>query len=393
MIYARGFERKKYMARIDYVRHSQGTMPHDYEHQTQRDYTILLLLPSVDAPCAPIERLEERLTHDLLSGVIVHGSKIAPVKELISRYGTSARTIRRLLDLLRQQGLLYAHGRHYESMPRNQTPAFTVVLIAFTGSRGMFTLPENETNFLRSCESACANSGMVLQVVVARRRNDRLILSDISGTREIALPKGDDLCGYIYMLDTADAFAHDIMRPLLAARKPVAVLDQAGVFPQDKKEYDNPRVRIFTTSGHELPGKEMTRYLLAKGHRNLAFISPFHRDAWSQNRCAGARRVLALAGSGHSLTEFTSDKSAKTGEYQNEARINSRSRRFEKQLLQWQQQAPILYHKELLALRNQDLVLRFMSVGTRAGVYALLDKAFKIAPLPRGLWPVIMPHS
>jgi len=330
-----------------------------------------------ELPRTPVERLEERMTQDLLSGAIARGARILSVKELISRYGASARTVRLILDSLRQQGLLYAYGRHYESIPGTRAQGFKVVLIAFTGSRGMFTLPENETGFLRSCENACVNSGALLQVVILRRRHNGLALSDISGTQETALPKGEDVCGYIYMLDTTEAFDPAIMGSLLATRKPVAILDQAGVFPSGKKEYDLPRVRMFATSGHEQPGKDMARYLLAKGHRRMAFISPFHGDAWSQNRCAGVRRVIGLAGNGHSLTEFTSGKSAKTGEYHQEARLASRASRFEKQFLRWQQQAPPIYRQDLLALRETDIPLRYMSMGTRAAVYALLDKAVR----------------
>jgi DNA-binding LacI/PurR family transcriptional regulator len=337
-------------------------------------------ISSGSAPVMPVQpkaRLVERMAADLLSGSIVRGGRIASVKELAARYGAAARTIRFASEHLRRQGLLYAHGRHYECMPAVHHRNIRIVLIAYTYAQGTIILPDQETGFLRSCEITCVNSNALLEVVVVRNRGEGLQLADITGTQHIDLPTGEEVAGYIYMLHTAEAFGDAIMRTLLATRKPVAVLDQAGVFPADRKEYDIARVRIFTASAREQPGKLMARYLLAKGHRHIAYISPYHADPWSQNRCMGMRQVVDLAGKGCSLMEFTIPKSAKTGEYQQQARADSRSGIFENQFARWQKQAPRVYHEDLDALRIGGFQMLYMSMGTRAAAYSLLDKAVK----------------
>jgi DNA-binding LacI/PurR family transcriptional regulator len=328
-----------------------------------------------DVSGAPAARLEERMTRDLLSGAIVRNGQLQSVKELVARYGTSAPTLQRITDRIRQQGLLFAHGRRYRTLPSEQRERPKVVLVTCAaGPTGLF-LPPLEMEFLRSCEALCVNANALLEITVVRRFGPNLEFTDVRGNRDTGLPKTADVAGYIYLLDSPEGFDAVIMQSLIATRKPIAVLDQAWVFPNERKDFDLPRVRIFTASGREMPGREMACYLLAKGHRNLAYISPFHADAWSQNRCAGVRRTVRLAGSGYALAEFTHNKSVKTDDYEKAGWTKSHGRAFEKQFARWKEQTPSICRRDLEIMGSIDHTLLFLTMGTRIALYELLDNA------------------
>jgi DNA-binding LacI/PurR family transcriptional regulator len=121
---------------------------------------------------------------------------------------------------------------------------------------------------------------------------------------------------------------------------------------------------------------QSARYLLAKGHTRIAYISPVHADAWSKSRCAGMRSVIAQAGGGYSLSECTLERSGKEGRtYSTMGREHTRAAIFEKQFAQWQARAPAVCRVDIEALRTAGLPWLFTTIGYRIALYSLLDKA------------------
>jgi DNA-binding LacI/PurR family transcriptional regulator len=71
----------------------------------------------------------------------------------------------------------------------------------------------------------------------------------------------------------------------------------------------NPRVRMFTMTTAMGAGRDVGRYLMGMGHKDVAYISPFHKMQWSRRRCDGVKEIFDAAGKGHSVKTFTIDKS------------------------------------------------------------------------------------
>jgi DNA-binding LacI/PurR family transcriptional regulator len=53
------------------------------------------------------------------------------------------------------------------------------------------------------------------------------------------------------------------------------------------------KLTFFDSSYSTIPGYDVGTYLISKGHRHIAFLSPFHASPWSQNRLKGLKKAVA----------------------------------------------------------------------------------------------------
>jgi len=328
------------------------------------------------AVAAPAVRLERRITRDLLTGSITRGRSLLSVKELTARYATSSETLRRALSSVESQGLIVRHGRHYAGLGQAAAGHLSIVLLAYRENKGEgFALPPLEKDFLTFCESACGNARISLTLALLERSDGAMVARDVRGNTVQSIPAGEDIAGYLYLLQSEEAFDDEIMRQLVTMQKPVAVLDGAGIFPRDTRAYDTPLVRIFTSSALEQPGKHVATYMLSKGHHHAAYISPFHGDRWSQARYEGARKVFAMAGEGFSLMLFAADHSIKDRYFEAEGRRHSNGHEIEELFSLWRARIPACFHPEteahLLRLRRGV----YLWGEVRSVLEPLLDKA------------------
>jgi DNA-binding LacI/PurR family transcriptional regulator len=322
------------------------------------------------------QRTVNRLTRDLLAGTIVRRGRLFHVKELVSRYAVTQRTLRRATAELCSEGLLLSRGRHYEYLPVVHRKRSTVVLIASpnAGSADM-ELPELETGFVRSGERTCAAMGAHLETVALRRGDGRTFLTGTHGGAAISLPDHESVAGYLYLLHESESFDRRLMESLLSTQRPVAIVDHASVFPKENRRFDAPMVRIFTASGGERPGREMARYILSKGHRRIAYISPFHADAWSINRARGIQRVVALAGERFGVDEFTKEYSAKTRDLANRASEHSQATYLLRDYEKWLREVPFVCRAESELLWRTQFPFMLFRMGMREVLWDLLEEA------------------
>jgi len=90
--------------------------------------------------------------------------------------------------------------------------------------------------------------------------------------------------------------------------KPMALLDENGSWRLSFPAGGRNRIRHFALAYPETAGLAMGRYLLRKGHRRIAYISPVHGSAWSVNRLKGLRRAFEEAGFMKAISAFTHDE-------------------------------------------------------------------------------------
>jgi len=324
---------------------------------------------------APMVRLKSRLIDDLLSGAITRGRNLHSVKELTARYATSPKTLRRALLAVESQGLIVRQGRHYSGLDHAATGRLSIVVLACPGGEGEgFALQQLEREFLTNFEAACGNAGVYLLLIGLGRGSDPGEFCDALGAPLASMPAGQNIAGYLYLLHGPETFDDTIMRRLTGTRKPVAVLDGAGIFPRDNRAYDTPRVRIFAASASEQPGQRIAAHLLSRGHRHAAYISPFHADPWSRMRCEGARKAFALAGEKFSLSIFAAECSIKDSQFRDEGRRRSKGHAIERAIGEWNAQIPECFHPEMNEVLRR-LCGGFMWGEVRATLEPMLDKA------------------
>lgn len=336
--------------------------------------------PSIPA-LPPVRRLEERMIEDLLSGEILQGSRLISCKELKARYAISAKTLRALLQKLRIQQLLAPRGRHYDFISAPSPRRVSLVLIAYMQFSGDFELPQLEQDFFRACESACFAAGIVLKVVVARRKGGSMLLTDIRGNEQ-PLPSGPGIAGYIYLLPHQWAFDEAILHRIISTRKPLALFDNGwGFAAENVRKIRTGRIRIFNATSHAQTGMQAAKYLLSKKHRHLAYISPFHGDLWSQLRYQGAHQLIGTAGAGFSIELFALPQSMKGGDLVNAGRRHSNADQLFSYMAKWRDRAPPSFRNEANALMQNATIPMFLNGELDIAMKPMLDKAASVGEI------------
>jgi len=170
-----------------------------------------------------------------------------------------------------------------------------VVLIIPAHKTGMLNLyPPILTEFVFAMERECARSNLRLHLT-GFYPHDR----DQEGTliRELRSRKGD--FGHVFVTGVPDmhpAFRR-IIGEMALQRKPLAVVDDIGGFHFELPTGAPAALQVFRPMG-AVASREMTRLLLDKGHKQIAYLSCQHRHAWSTLRWQGIQQACArVAGS------------------------------------------------------------------------------------------------
>jgi DNA-binding LacI/PurR family transcriptional regulator len=109
---------------------------------------------------------------------------------------------------------------------------------------------------------------------------------------------GDDdtILGYILIMNLSDVPDEDVIRDLLHFGKPVAVFDMVDGHRTHQLSRRANQLRYFISSVSRRNPAQVAQFLISRGHRRIAYISPFHGAAWSRMRCEVLKQAFADAG-------------------------------------------------------------------------------------------------
>jgi DNA-binding LacI/PurR family transcriptional regulator/DNA-binding transcriptional regulator YhcF (GntR family) len=266
-------------------------------------------VPRASAPRQKWAQVSARLEHDILTGRFLPGARFPSVKELTRQYGACHDTIRKALERLVSERWLAVERRGYRvPLLHEANRAGTVVVVASgdrSGAPALFT--NRSQDHYRLLEGECARSGVSLSVVTCNSAGELLHVP-----REAELIRGGvegpvPVLGYMFW--TVGVASEPVLSALVSrcvrSGKPVAVLDETGGNVPVSAAQSS--LRRFCCAGSERCGYLAGRYLLGRGHRNVAYISPLHALEWSVNRLRGLARAFDEAGFGGQVTAFTVD--------------------------------------------------------------------------------------
>jgi hypothetical protein len=89
-----------------------------------------------------------------------------------------------------------------------------------------------------------------------------------------------------YPSDTSRLCLTDMLHRLVTFKKPVAVLDELGMFTMPLPFATNPRVQVYSIEGIKA-GERMARFLLGLGHTSAAYFTLSEHTQWSADRLKG----------------------------------------------------------------------------------------------------------
>ena len=256
-------------------------------------------------------KVRDHIEKDALNGIFPPGIKMPSIKELRNRYRVSYSVLRKALSALVNDGILVVDGRGYAlpSLIAHHSTA-KIVLVGYGWQPGSLSLGLHDEVFLRLLEAEVARAHLTLEIVVYSQQEGEPAMT-LSGTGRPYPLKNDGVLG-IVMLANAPGKAEigAMLRSLSHIRKPIGIFDETGGWTPKEFLRDTSRIRLCYATHALGPSQNIARYLLALGHRKIAYVSPHHTHLWSVNRLKGLVSTFENAGYADGVVPFSFDLGA-----------------------------------------------------------------------------------
>ncbi|NLE02197.1 MAG: substrate-binding domain-containing protein [Fibrobacter sp.] len=251
------------------------------------------------------DRIIEAIESDIINNVFKQGDKLPSLKILMSRYNTSYPTLHKVLQTLLKKNLVQNVGYSYYITRSKPQWKFKIGVICAVNDTGDLIIEkERERNFFRMLYMDADKYNLQLEMIGYRDWGRSPVFS-YNSEETSKLIDDTDTIGYILV----SWHIKDYMRclnSLSLMKKPVSVwLEHSDGIPDQKELSRSGTVAFFDQSYSQQSGYDMGCFLLKLGHRKIAYISPFHGSAWSQQRLSGLRKAFDEAGIKNGIVDFT----------------------------------------------------------------------------------------
>jgi DNA-binding LacI/PurR family transcriptional regulator/DNA-binding transcriptional regulator YhcF (GntR family) len=285
------------------------------------------------------QSITDKLYKDIVSGRFTANEKLPSCKELQLLYGVSFTTLKKSLSILVEEQILeHRSNGYYIPSLTGSTGHARIVAIGCGWESGKIWVDYQDKNYFRAIESECIRMNVQLDVVVHYRNLGRLQFVHSATGKEYDL-ENRTILGYIFIVANLDSNPDEVLERLVRLRRNVAVLDVVGGWNIPQCARGNRLIQFFTTTASQLPAKRVAQYLLSKGHKKVAFFSPFHKALWSKRRLLILSEMFSRAGFSDCVTGFVHDSFAYQWDYLNKNDQNEDLRGVISEYNQWKKEA------------------------------------------------------
>lgn len=239
-----------------------------------------------------VKKTVTRIKKDIIEGKYQTHLPLPSIKQLTAFYDVSYPTIKKALGVLTEENVIKRSGSRYYFFTDQVKSNSRIAIIAFGFAGNSVKIEtERERNFFRLLSTVAMQHNVVLETICC---NDFLEEPQFYTPDKSPLEyylKRNNIIGIIlssyHMKNSAEC-----LRKVLSFNIPISawVEDHRILKMIDYHGPGKKKLSFFDSSYSTLPGYEVGRYLIGKGHRNIAYISPFHQSPWSQNRLAGLKK-------------------------------------------------------------------------------------------------------
>jgi len=247
-------------------------------------------------PTPKYQDVYNRLTADIMNGKFAPQRSLPSVNKLTALYNASRPTLRKVLELLLLNSTIRKIGVKYYLYSTTIRTKLKIVLIAFGVSPNEIKITsEREGIFYRNISNTALQQNVDLQTIC---------YNDYLDTPKFFVPDGHDLHSYFKQPDVCGTIlstyhmnnSAGCLRTLISFGKPVSICveDQKVLESMAQYSANSKGITFFDASYSTMPGKDVGAYLYEKGHTEIAYISPFHKSTWSQNRLSGLCEIYGI---------------------------------------------------------------------------------------------------
>jgi DNA-binding transcriptional regulator YhcF (GntR family)/DNA-binding LacI/PurR family transcriptional regulator len=261
------------------------------------------------------QNVADKLFKDIVSGKYTCGEKLPSCKELQQNYKVSFTTLKKALNKLINEEIIEPRSNGYYLPPlTGSTSHARLVVIGCGWEDGKILVDYQDKNYFRTLESECIRMNLQLDVVVYYRSNERLQFVNTASQSIYDLSERT-IIGYIFIVANLESTPEEVLERLVGLHRNVAVLNVVGGWKIPRCAQGNRFVQIFTATASTVPAKRVALYLLGKGHKYIAFFSPFHKALWSQRRLDTIIEIYKRAGFTNGVKSFVYDTYAYQWDY------------------------------------------------------------------------------
>ncbi len=240
-----------------------------------------------------VEKTVISIKKDIIEGKYQTHLPLPSIKQLTAHYNVSYPTIKKALAILTEENVVKRIGSRYYFFTGQTKPRSRIAIIAFGLAKNAVKIEtERERNFYRLLTNAAMQQNVILETICCNDYLDEPQFYTPDDTPLAHYLKSKNIIGIIlssyHMKNSAEC-----LRKLLIFNIPISawVEDHRILRMVDYHGPEKKKLSFFDSSYSTLPGYEVGRYLIGKGHKKIAYISPFHKSPWSQNRLAGLKKA------------------------------------------------------------------------------------------------------
>jgi DNA-binding LacI/PurR family transcriptional regulator/DNA-binding FadR family transcriptional regulator len=247
---------------------------------------------------------------DLFKGIFIPGKPLPTVGELQARYGVSFRTMRKILKALADDHILNAIRKKFIVPAMQNKPYLNSVCMLWEGGNyAVKSRPYREGRIIESFQKECTVFDCSLAFL-----GFELDARPAVETLKPLLRKNEKAIGYIIRPITHEDSASmvkyiDLLLRLSLENKPIAILDELGIFSLPQPLASNRLIKVFRIADISA-GAAVGRTLLRLGHKRVAYFSHFQSHVWSSRRSQGLVAEFEKVGFGGSVSIYTMEDPA-----------------------------------------------------------------------------------
>ena len=268
------------------------------------------------------ETLYNQMEQDILRGIYFPGDVLPAPKMLTRKYGVCYRTLKKTLDGLVEKHFIAPYRKSYRIPVLSSSQSHAKIVLILNGDASgnlQFLTPRAQEN-LYALENECSKVNVGLEIIPCDILSNRLF----NQSKKIPVAENaagqKSILGYLLWTMGRSHDIADLIRYIARPNLPVALLDETGCNADVRIPDSGCNLKFFAMAYSPLCAKEVGRYLLNLGHREIAFISPFHNNVWARNRLDGLQRIFESAGIKNGVHAVTIDEFSNQQDFLNRVR-------------------------------------------------------------------------
>jgi DNA-binding FadR family transcriptional regulator len=260
-------------------------------------------------------KVRNRIERDIYENFFPRELPLPSCKELQARYGTTSQTLKKALASLVTEAILELQRKKYHIRELTAAAASSS-LVVLRPYHDRFALSPRTLECLRLIERECHRSNLqVVMIDFSCESGGRI--SFVKDDVHLKEPLPQNRCLGFFIINPPSESGHfaGLLKAVSSHKIPVAII---ALYYDEEKDirypgsvdfrfpvYKNRAIQQFSIAYSKTAARKTARYLLSQGHRNIAFLSLYHKNIWSINRCAGLIEAFNEAGIATSVFEST----------------------------------------------------------------------------------------